>query len=655
MTSPPQSEFPTLAEMLARGSEEPPAAAPIVAVVEGRSEATDVERSLPAGSVVAIVSTTAIEVSGQGHHAATLAGLTELVRSNVGDILFVSGEARPTRSEVSGLTRSLASDSACTTVSLDGRSRPAVPGLPPPAVDTPRGGVVLVRRDDLLLAADEADLSSCFGERSPVAGWGPLVGSVLALLERPGFVHRASGGVSEAVDDAQGSPAPPRRKATARILVDGSFLAHRLAGTQVQALALVRALVRTGADLAVLRPREIHPTVAPSLDELVAQIPVLEREQVGTAGRRAPDVADLLPPRARRPPRDRRAVRAHPPGHDLGPDTGVPRRRREARLPSRHHRDARARRPRGVLLAPRGQRRRERRWARARSRDGRPARRRPSRRPRRPRLSRPTPRRQALPADGRQLVPAQEPGLRLSPPRAARRPRLGGRARPRRRGERVGVVGAGGASVRRRQSGAQRSRALARPCRGRRATRALPRRRARPLSLPLRRIRVHPVRGGSPRDCVRLHAPLVDGRAPARGGGSFLVRRRRGRRAGAPAARAARRACADRRRDLGEGCDADLGADGRRVPGGLRAGPRAASTSVCRRAPRGARAGDQGRPEPPRSPVARRLPAPPRKPTRRRLDLSFGDRRRAAECGRSGVDPTRAPSRRGSGRASARP
>ena len=235
VSSPPQSEFPTLAEILARGSEEPPAAAPIVAVVEGPSEATDVERSLPAGSVVAIVSTTAIEVSGQGHHAATLAGLTELVRSNVGDILFVSGEARPTRSEVSGLTRSLASDSACTTVSLDGRSRPAVPGLPPPAVDTPRGGVVLVRRDDLLLAADEADLSSCFGERSPVAGWGPLVGSVLALLERPGFVHRASGGVSEAVDDAQGSPAPPRRKAPARILVDGSFLAHRLAGTQVQA------------------------------------------------------------------------------------------------------------------------------------------------------------------------------------------------------------------------------------------------------------------------------------------------------------------------------------------------------------------------------------------------------------------------------------
>ena len=436
MGSPAPSEFPTLAEILSHSDREAPAAGPIVALCETSSVSADLRPTLPEGSVVATLSATAIEVTDGTSYTATLDGLTELVRSSEGDVLLVSSSALPARADVSGLVRSLASDSVCTTVSLDDRSRPAAPGLPPPALDAPRPGVVLVRRDDLLLAADEADLASSYGDRPSVTGCEPLVGSVLSLLDRPGFVHRAFGAESHVAGAPEGSSPRRRRAAEARILVDGSFLAHRLAGTQVQALALVRALVgraRTSRCSVPARsiPRSRRLSRARRADSRSGA-------RAGrTAGRRPPDVADPLPPRARRPARDRRAVRAHAPGHDLGPDAALLRRGRDARLPSRDRRGARARRPRGLLLAPRGARRRERRWPRARSRDGRPARRRPSRRRERSRGCRAAAGRQALPPDGRQLLPSQEPGLLAAPARPARRRRLGRRARPRRRRERL--------------------------------------------------------------------------------------------------------------------------------------------------------------------------------------------------------------------------
>ena len=657
--SPAPSEFPTLAEMLARAR----ARSRLLRRPSWPSSRGSRRRPTSSGAFRRAPSSRSSprprsRSRAQGHHAATLAGLTELVRSNVGDVLLVSGEARPTRSERVG------ADAVAGVATRPARrcrstSRRALRcrACHLRRVDTPRPGVVLVRRDDLLLAADEADLVLVLRRAVAGRGWGRLVGSVLALLDasglRPSGIGPASRGRRRRAGLARAaSSGRPRRGSSST----EAFSPIHSRGRRCRPWLSSRALVRTGADLAVLRPGEIHPTVG-AVPRRARRADPRSRARAGrAAGRRPPDVADLLAPRARRPPRDRRAVRAHPPGHDLGPDTGVPRRRREARLPSR--------RPPPTLALADHVGFFSLHAARDAASDGGLELDRATVVPlgvdhladrRRSRLSRPTARRQALPADGRQLVPAQEPGLRVSPPRPARRREAGTEASSSSAGRAGRVVGAGRASLRRTRTrrstvACARSATSRTPSNSRstatpssssfpRSTKDSGSSRSRRRPSGLRRVYTR-------RSSMRELLPD--------GGGASLVRRRRGRGARARPARASRRARADRRRDLGEGGDADLGSDRRRVPGGLRAraarGLQRASVAVLRAA---RELGDRGAPSAHEAlllDVYRR-----RRGSRLVVDSTFrlGTAVRRGVRTMRRVGPTRAPSRRGSGRASA--
>jgi glycosyltransferase involved in cell wall biosynthesis len=268
-----RSGFPTLAEQLVNG-------APRTKETSGRSFVAFFEdlsrkstwRALPKGSVVLTDLEEGVDE------------LLDVVRANDGDVLLVSDAGLLERHVLCGLQAALAYDSACSTVSVDADSRPVSPGLPPPGIDFPQAGVVLVRREDLLLATDEADLTGKFVSGSmQELGGGPIVASLLTLLDRPGFVHRAYGLEGE-------YPSAYRRKdqrraqpslSDVRVVIDGTCLAHPLTGTQVQVLALVVALARAGADIAVMRPQALHPSVVAQVQALTGDVAFVERRAVG--------------------------------------------------------------------------------------------------------------------------------------------------------------------------------------------------------------------------------------------------------------------------------------------------------------------------------------------------------------------------------------
>jgi glycosyltransferase involved in cell wall biosynthesis len=268
------SGFPTLAEQLAHRAslKDSLSDRPLVAFVEDAAATPEALADLPPGSLV-------VTPAGKG-----VDKLVEVVRSNQRDVLLVSDAKLLTRPALSALRRALADDTACTSVSVDDNSRPFARGLPPPGIDFPRAGVVLVRRDDLLLAVDEADLTARFvAGTAEETGGGPIVAALLSLLERPGFIHRAYS------LDGEIPPArvPDRRRvrpASGGVVIDGSCLAHPLTGTQVQVIALVDALARAGADIIVMRPHEMHPSVAARLGRLTDEVPFVERDRLGRPG-----------------------------------------------------------------------------------------------------------------------------------------------------------------------------------------------------------------------------------------------------------------------------------------------------------------------------------------------------------------------------------
>ncbi len=263
--------FPTLAEQLADRPREPEAPLEnLTALLEGRAAVASAPDVVSGAVVTVPIAEQALE------------DLLDVVRGNPGDVLLVSEAGRLTPPILEGLRAALAGDSACTTVSLDEGSHPVVEGVPPPAIDHPRAGVVLVRRTDLLLACDEADLTGRFVAGSPrEAGGGPIVSELLALLERPGFVHRAVGLEAPAARPAA-MPARGRARGTgSAVVLDGSCLAHPLTGTQVQVLELADALARAGADLTVMRPPELHPTVDPRVVSLTSHVRFAERHRLG--------------------------------------------------------------------------------------------------------------------------------------------------------------------------------------------------------------------------------------------------------------------------------------------------------------------------------------------------------------------------------------
>ena len=115
--------------------------------------------------------------------------------------------------------------------------------------------------------------------RSPGAG---ILADVLACLDRPGFVHRGVG--SEGVTATVATPTPSRSSRiadTARIVLDGRCLAQPVSGTQVQMLGLLGGLARAGADVAVMAPKALHPTVSSEIDRLGDAVPFVESSRVG--------------------------------------------------------------------------------------------------------------------------------------------------------------------------------------------------------------------------------------------------------------------------------------------------------------------------------------------------------------------------------------
>jgi FkbM family methyltransferase len=279
------SRFPHLGVQLrARPEAAESAIAPLVVFAGKAVDADRLQVELPTGSVVAtrsgrMLRTRRVGEAHADHPTPThgpLEALVQIVRSHAGDLLLVSDERTMVTDELLRELRSaLSEDSACTTVSVEPGAGRVAPGLPPPGARAPRRGIVLVRRTDLLLAAEEAELTAPL-VRTPARGGG-LASDVLALLDRPGFVHRSLSASTTAPRSPSSARLSVRRGQQPRVLIDGRCFAHPMAGTQVQVLGFVSALARSDADAALLVPSAIHPSVRPEVDRLGTSLRLVDR------------------------------------------------------------------------------------------------------------------------------------------------------------------------------------------------------------------------------------------------------------------------------------------------------------------------------------------------------------------------------------------
>jgi glycosyltransferase involved in cell wall biosynthesis len=282
--------LPTLAEELSKAapSEHAPAS-PLTVLVERRRDLEGVLEIVPQGSLVVDVSSDGPEpnVHPRGTqlaaHAESAGELLEIARSETGDVLLVSDGDLLTASALGELRSTFIDDSACATACVDDVSRVRVSGVPPPAVDRPRPGVVLLRRDHFLLALEEADLvgrDDIGLTRGRAAATG-VVADVLTCVDRPGFVHRAI--ATEQREPTTAIRPPPRasKSRSARIVLDGRCLAEPFSGTQLQVLGLLGGLARAGADVALMQPGSLHPTIQVEVQRLRGAVPFVRRSQVG--------------------------------------------------------------------------------------------------------------------------------------------------------------------------------------------------------------------------------------------------------------------------------------------------------------------------------------------------------------------------------------
>ena len=256
--------------------------APLTVILDGVEDSGLVSRVVPRGSSLLALRATSVQRSGETdatrRYPATLEGLGHAVRAEPRyDVLIVSDAGALTRSGLDELRSTLATDSACTTASARDGANHTTRTLPPASVG-PRRGVVLVRCDDLVLGLDEARLLA----RGDVGllslpDEADLVDELLASLVRPGFVHRLCGRAEQAEPD---EPRPALRHAgqpVRDVVVDARCLGHPLSGTQVNVLGLLGGIVRAGANVSVLVPRDVHPTVSPNLVALRKAMPFIER------------------------------------------------------------------------------------------------------------------------------------------------------------------------------------------------------------------------------------------------------------------------------------------------------------------------------------------------------------------------------------------
>ena len=264
--------FPTLAEHLATSREdearhqsrdEPP-----LIVVGPSLDPRRIVEALPPDAVV-------LTASDLGEAGATLSRVIDLSRHSRSDVLLLSDpDATVTGDMLDGLRAGLQGDTTCASVSLDADSRPAAPGILLPGTPAPRPGIVLLSGAHLVLAADDGLAP---GSGTTECDGGGVVEQLLALVDRPGFVHRSYGGAGP---DAPRQPVRDRsgrRRPSTPVLIDGRCLEYPAAGTQVQLLGLLEGLARAGADIALLTPPRIHPSVRDRLDRLTTEVELVQQ------------------------------------------------------------------------------------------------------------------------------------------------------------------------------------------------------------------------------------------------------------------------------------------------------------------------------------------------------------------------------------------
>jgi glycosyltransferase involved in cell wall biosynthesis len=294
-TRPAVGSFPTLAERLGVADPAPATTTgPAPSVwVEGEPTSAGLAallEAVPATRVSVIRDGVARSVSAVGASEAAVADrssrpLRDLddVQALLGetpgaDIVLVDAERGVEAAEVGRLAAVARADSVCASVSFvapRGAELPALGAIPPPAIDGPAWGLVYIRRDALDLALDNA--------RALDGGTAGSVRELLStVLSTAGLVHRRLGGAAEpAVAEPRGGRP---RGSTMHVTVDLRNLAGPVTGAQVQSLALLGALARTGeVRLTALEPSRLHPSVAPLAEPLRADVAFAASVPLGAA------------------------------------------------------------------------------------------------------------------------------------------------------------------------------------------------------------------------------------------------------------------------------------------------------------------------------------------------------------------------------------
>lgn len=284
LTAPATRSFPTLAEQLGSAEEPDRPLAPPVAIWIEADEAADVTATLaqarqafPTAALVAVVSRGEAHTGEDRAPLRTLEDVSALLAQTPEVDLVVVDERREVdAATIADLAEAAHEDSVCATVSHVGPHPPGERrGIPPAPVDSPRWGLVYVRRDALDIALGEAvALGEDVGERTSVQEL------MTPLLVHPGLVHRSAGGVTAQATESRsrGSSA-----SSLRVTMDVRHLVAPLTGTQVQSLALLEALVRTGeVELAALAPDSIHPSATSHVERLREHVAFSTRAPVAT-------------------------------------------------------------------------------------------------------------------------------------------------------------------------------------------------------------------------------------------------------------------------------------------------------------------------------------------------------------------------------------
>jgi glycosyltransferase involved in cell wall biosynthesis len=249
-----------------------------------RSTLASVVRAAPKGSHVGVLeggvarvspsarANTSVRSDWPAWDIRTLGGLRALLGELRSDVVHVEPPREVTTDALAALVSAALADSVCATVSdvrrADESASAAEGPLPCPGIDEPSWGLVLLRRDALLLGLDNVDAIDA-GTATPTEEFTSLRGLLGRVIVGPGFVHRGLGGVPPL-------PAPPhsprvahRRTSTLNVAIDARQLTAPLSGTQTQFLSLLGALAQTGeVRLSALVPESIHPSLESLLERL---------------------------------------------------------------------------------------------------------------------------------------------------------------------------------------------------------------------------------------------------------------------------------------------------------------------------------------------------------------------------------------------------